>query len=170
MDEFQQAAVPVVTGPAGVAMAGNVVVGLSGTAVGGPSPGEVPDPLPAELELVPYADALAARHFPETEDQAEEARRRLAFDELVTLQLAVSRLRQTAAVAPALAAPGELAGRYRTVLPFTLTISGDQAAAKGHLSLIRSDFGIGQGPWSSGQWVALEVGVDVDLVATKSGS
>jgi polyisoprenoid-binding protein YceI len=56
------------------------------------------------------------------------------------------------------------------VLPFTLTISGDQAAAKGHLSLMRSDFGIGQGPWSSGQWVALEVGVDVDLVATKSGS
>ena len=34
---------------------------------------------------------------------------------------------------------------------------------------MRSDFGIGQGPWSSGQWVALEVGyVDVDLVATEN--
>ena len=70
-------------------------------------------------------------------------------------------------------APGKLTIRGAAkdvVLPFTLTISGDQAVAKGHLSLMRSDFGIGQGPWSSGQWVALEVGVDVDLVATKSGS
>ena len=57
------------------------------------------------------------------------------------------------------------------MLPLHLaSISGDQAAAKGYLTLMRSDFGIGQGPWSSGQWVALEVGVDVDLVATKSGS
>jgi polyisoprenoid-binding protein YceI len=52
-------------------------------------------------------------------------------------------------------------------LPFTLEISGDAAHAKGHLDLIRSAFGIGQGPWASGQWVALAVGVDVDLVARK---
>ncbi|MDB5394178.1 MAG: YceI family protein [Rhodospirillales bacterium] len=55
------------------------------------------------------------------------------------------------------------------VLPFTLTITGDSAAAKGHLTLTRTAFGIGQGPWTSGEWVALEVGVDVDLVATKAG-
>jgi polyisoprenoid-binding protein YceI len=54
-------------------------------------------------------------------------------------------------------------------LPFTLTIAGNTATAKGHLTLTRTAFGIGQGQWSSAEWVALEVGVDVDLVATKAG-
>jgi len=48
-------------------------------------------------------------------------------------------------------------------LPFTLDIQGNSAHAKGHLDLVRSAFGVGQGPWATGQWVALEVGVDVDL-------
>lgn len=50
-------------------------------------------------------------------------------------------------------------------LPFTLDISGATAHAKGHLDLVRSVFGVGQGPWASGQWVALEVGVDIDVIA-----
>jgi polyisoprenoid-binding protein YceI len=50
-------------------------------------------------------------------------------------------------------------------LPFTLDVSGSTAHAKGHLDLIRTPFGIGQGPWTSGQWVALEVGVDLDITA-----
>ncbi len=33
---------------------------------------------------------------------------------------------------------------------------------------MRSEYGVGQGPWSTGEWVALDVGVDVDLVATKT--
>jgi polyisoprenoid-binding protein YceI len=51
-------------------------------------------------------------------------------------------------------------------LPFHLSLDGDRAHATGHVGLVRTDFGIGQGPWASGQWVALEVGVDIDLVAT----
>lgn len=54
------------------------------------------------------------------------------------------------------------------VLPFTLDLDGAAAHAKGHVNLLRNDFGVGQGPWSSGQWVALEVRVDVDIVATRS--
>jgi polyisoprenoid-binding protein YceI len=54
------------------------------------------------------------------------------------------------------------------VLPFVLDLDGGAAHAKGHGTLLRNDFGVGQGPWSSGQWVALEVGVDVDIVATRS--
>ena len=54
------------------------------------------------------------------------------------------------------------------VLPFTLDINGAAAHAKGHATLLRNDFGVGQGPWSTDQWVALEVGVDVDIVATRS--
>jgi polyisoprenoid-binding protein YceI len=52
-------------------------------------------------------------------------------------------------------------------LPFTLQMDGTTAHAKGHLSLVRTAFGVGQGAWASGQWVALEVGVDVDIVATR---
>jgi polyisoprenoid-binding protein YceI len=55
------------------------------------------------------------------------------------------------------------------VLPFTLAVAGDGATAKGHLGLARTAFGVGQGPWTSGEWVALEVGVDFDLVAVKGG-
>lgn len=53
------------------------------------------------------------------------------------------------------------------VLPFTLTITGDQAHAVGHAKLVRTDFGVGQGAWSSGDTVALDVTVDLDLVATR---
>lgn len=70
-------------------------------------------------------------------------------------------------------APGRLTIRGMAkdvVLPFTLAVTGDKAAAKGHLSLVRTGFGVGQGVWATGEWVALDVGIDVDLVATKSGS
>lgn len=56
---------------------------------------------------------------------------------------------------------------HDAVLPFTLTVAGDTAHAKGRLQLVRTVFGVGQGAWASGQWVALDVGVDVDLTATR---
>lgn len=57
--------------------------------------------------------------------------------------------------------------RREVALPFTLDLAGDTARAKGRLDLIRTDFGIGQGPWATGQWVALEVAATVDLVAKR---
>ncbi|ACB95559.1 YceI family protein [Beijerinckia indica] len=57
---------------------------------------------------------------------------------------------------------------HEATLPFALDITGDAAHAKGHLELVRTAFGVGQGTWASGQWVALEVGVDVDLIARQS--
>ena len=89
-----------------------------------------PDPLPAELELPLRRDALAAIHFPVDELQAEEARQRLALDELVALQLVVARLRDTDAVAPSLSRPGALIARYRDVLPFRLTEHQESAIAE----------------------------------------
>lgn len=71
----------------------------------------------------------------------------------------------------AYAATGTLTLRGVTkpiVLPFTLVITGTTAHAKGHLSLVRTLFGVGQGTWSSGQWVGLDVGVDIDIVATRN--
>jgi polyisoprenoid-binding protein YceI len=55
--------------------------------------------------------------------------------------------------------------KHDVTLPFKLTIAGGKAHAVGHLQLIRTDFGVGQGDWATPQWVALEVGVDIDVTA-----
>jgi ATP-dependent DNA helicase RecG len=100
--------------------------------------GSFPDPLPAELELPLRRDALAAIHFPVDESQAEEARQRLALDELVALQLVVARLGDTEAVAPSLSEPGALIARYRDVLPFRLTEHQESAIAEIDVELART--------------------------------
>ncbi len=94
------------------------------------------DALPAGLrqrEGLPLrADALVAVHHPRSLEEAEAGRRRLAFDELLVLQLALAR--QAAAretlVAAALVPPGDLVRRYRDVLPFTLTAAQERAIAE----------------------------------------
>jgi ATP-dependent DNA helicase RecG len=90
----------------------------------------VRDPLPASLELPLRRDALYAIHLPGSEDEAELARRRLAFDELVALQLAVARARDDDSVATPLPPPGELIERYREALPFSLTPHQESAIAQ----------------------------------------
>ena len=90
----------------------------------------LPDALPAELDEPLACDAIAAIHFPRDEAEAEAARRRLALDELFTLQLVVARSRDDDAVAAALPEPGALVGRYRDVLPFELTEYQERAIAE----------------------------------------
>ncbi len=98
-----------------------------------PATGATPDPLPAELgqrlSLPLKGDALHAIHRPHTLDDAETARQRLAFDELLVLQIGLARRRSERAteVATALGAPGELIERYRDALPFVLTKGQEQA-------------------------------------------
>jgi len=114
---------------------------------------DVLDPLPAELDEPLRRDALAAVHFPADLEEAERARRRLALDELVALQLAVLRSRDESAVAAPLAEPGELSARYRAALPFELTpdqeaaiaeIDGDLARAVPMRRLLQGDVGSGK--------------------------
>ncbi len=74
--------------------------------------------------------ALACAHFPDNEDEEAGARRRLAFDELFLMQLAVAgrrRAQGSGRRAPALTCDDALVGEWRRGLPFALT--GDQAAA-----------------------------------------
>ncbi len=56
---------------------------------------KVPDPLPErireERKFLPLGVALAQIHFPDSQEALREARRRLAFDELLLLQLGVMR-------------------------------------------------------------------------------
>ena len=103
-----------------------------------------PDPLPASLKaergLPLRGDALAALHRPRSLDEAEYGRRRLAFDELLVLQLALARraAEREEQVAAALPGPGELIERYRAVLPFELTEHQEGAIAEIDRDLART--------------------------------
>ncbi|MEX2196952.1 MAG: ATP-dependent DNA helicase RecG [Thermoleophilaceae bacterium] len=95
---------------------------------------DVVEPLPARLRVAEgLADrpaALAAAHFPEGEDHADDARRRLAFEELFLLELALAarkRARREGARGIALESRGELVDPWLATLPFALT--NDQRAA-----------------------------------------
>jgi ATP-dependent DNA helicase RecG len=104
--------------------------------VGAALPRSLADPLPAALkqaeELAPRVDALWALHRPRSLEEAETGRRRLAFEELLLLQvgLALQRREREQEVAPELAPPGELVARYRDVFPFTLTEHQERAIAE----------------------------------------
>jgi ATP-dependent DNA helicase RecG len=117
------------------------------------------DPLPAELRIregLPLkGDALVAVHHPGSEREAETGRRRLAFDELLLLQIGIARraAARERTLAPALGEPGDLIARYRRALPFALTpyqeqaireIDGDLARAIPMQRLLQGDVGSGK--------------------------
>jgi ATP-dependent DNA helicase RecG len=112
--------------------------------VGAALPRSFLDPLPAPLKesesLPARVDALWALHRPRSLAEAETGRRRLAFDELLFLQvgLALQRREREAEVAPALEPPGELVARYRDVLPFRLTDDQERAIAEIDADLVRT--------------------------------
>jgi len=103
---------------------------------------EFVEPLPGRLraaERLPgRSEALAAAHFPRDGRDPELAMRRLAFDELLLVQLALlrrRRARRAVAAAPTLDGERELTARWlSTMLPFPLT--GDQERA---LAVIDAD-------------------------------
>jgi len=105
---------------------------------------DVFDPLPADLrerEAMPLKrDALFVVHRPESEDEAETGRQRLAFEELLLLQLGIARraAERERTLAPSLGTPGELVIRYRTALPFALTPYQEQAVRELDADLART--------------------------------
>ena len=112
--------------------------------VGAALPPALADPLPAALkqgEALPQrGDALWAVHRPRSLAEAETGRRRLAFDELLVLQVGIAQRRREreSEIAPALAPPGELVLRYREVLPFRLTEHQERAIAEIDVDLQRT--------------------------------
>lgn len=91
------------------------------------------DPVPASLRarrgIMSLARALRAIHFPSSSEEREQARRRLAYDELLLLQLAL-RLRNDVNlldVAPICHRAGRHLEALRRALPFSL--SDEQEAA-----------------------------------------
>jgi ATP-dependent DNA helicase RecG len=100
-----------------------------------PALADVPETLPAEVRvrerLPERAAALSALHFPDETCEAREGLRRLAFEELLELQLRLlrhRRLRRAGARAPVVGPPGALVHDWLArCLPFQLT--ADQRAA-----------------------------------------
>ena len=85
----------------------------------------------ARVSLPTRADALMAMHFPRSAREPRSARRRLAFEELLVLQLgliAVRRHEETARRAQALTPTGEITSKVREGLPFTLTGEQERVA------------------------------------------
>jgi len=124
-----------------------------------PAARDFSDSLPASLrarDRLPLRyDALVALHRPRGAEEAEAARRRLALDELLLLQVGLVRIREGTeeATAPTLGAPGGLVKRYRQALPFALTqdqeqaiaeIDADLAGAKPMQRLLQGDVGSGK--------------------------
>ncbi|HEX3610003.1 MAG TPA: ATP-dependent DNA helicase RecG [Solirubrobacterales bacterium] len=86
------------------------------------------EPLPVELRvrrgIASAADAIKAVHFPVAEQDVEEARERLRFEELFLYQAILAtrkRAHRVSRPAPKLGKPGEPVGRWIESLPFELT-------------------------------------------------
>ena len=84
--------------------------------------------LPAELRVRKgfpgVADAIKAAHFPESLEESEAARARIAFEELFLYQAVLAtrkRSHRTSRPAPRLGRPGDLVARWLDSLPFEPT-------------------------------------------------
>jgi ATP-dependent DNA helicase RecG len=89
---------------------------------------KLPDPLPrdlrARLDLAPISEAVTQMHYPTDRASLERARRRLAFEELLPIQLTMQlRRRHFQKSAPAEPTPmgAPLERAFKDALPFTLT-------------------------------------------------
>lgn len=122
---------------------------------------QIQDPMPehivSDYDLTPLPDALRAIHFPEEMEQAETARRRLAFDEFFYLQarLAMVRSQYKQVVAGATFQPVDngYVSQCQDELPFQLTgaqqralneIDQDLSSHEPMYRLLQGDVGSGK--------------------------
>jgi ATP-dependent DNA helicase RecG len=120
----------------------------------------IADPVPAEVVrrvgLLSRFDALTNIHLPESLRDAERARRRLAFDELLRVQLVLvlrKRAMERNQLGIAHEVAGDLVDRFRAALPYPLTgaqtraieeIETDLAAPHPMHRLLQGDVGSGK--------------------------
>lgn len=120
----------------------------------------IEDPVPTEFlaarGLMARDQAYAAIHFPESMDEVEPARRRLAYDELFRLELALAlqkRRQQYEATGVAHKTGGTLVKRFLAGLPYQLTsaqkkvleeIEGDLQASYPMHRLLQGEVGSGK--------------------------
>lgn len=104
---------------------------------------KVSDPLPESVRtrarLMPYSDALLQIHFPDSQQQLAASRKRLAFDEMLLLQLGVQRQKAEwkSEAAQPLSAPDEALNALIASLPYALTGAQQRAVADVRADLSR---------------------------------
>ena len=139
------------------------------------------DPLPAaiceEHDLIDLPTALWQMHFPETQQQLDEARRRLAFEELFYIQLGVQQRRATLRQedAPPLPLDDAQLAQFEQILPFALTgaqqrvigeIRLDLARTTPMTRLVQGDVGSGKtAVAAAAMWAAVGHGAQSALLA-----
>ena len=121
--------------------------------------GGVEETLPDRLRegRMPLREAIFQAHYPDNEEVWQAARSRLAFDELLTLQLAMQSQRrdsQPEVTGVAVTPPVDVAGRFLRFLPFELTgaqsrciaeIAGDMARGAPPMNrLLQGEVGSGK--------------------------
>ena len=92
-----------------------------------------PDDYLSSHDLWPLRQALPQIHFPDDQENLDRARRRLVYQELLILQLALAVRRQQQhdqRKAPSLAATTLIDARIRRLFPFELTAGQQQAIAE----------------------------------------
>lgn len=89
----------------------------------------LPDPLRTEYQLLPLPEALLQLHFPASLEYLQQAKDRLAFDELLLAQLAIQSVKQFLKSSQATPIPQDIdfIKSILTKLPFELTIGQKQA-------------------------------------------
>ena len=121
----------------------------------------IPDAICRDLGLLPRSEAVYAAHFPESPEEAEQARSRLAFDELFYLELLLA-LRKHAAMfgekGIAFQSKSPLARQLVSQLPFELTPAQKQVIREIHGDLCR--------PVSMNRLLQGDVGAGKTVVAT----
>ncbi|GMU20077.1 MAG: ATP-dependent DNA helicase RecG [Phycisphaerae bacterium] len=93
----------------------------------------LPESLRTRHGLIDRAKAIQALHLPESIDTVAPARQRIAYEELLLMQLAISLQRRWSAVrsrAPALPTTPEIDARIRQRFPFPLTAAQDRVVAE----------------------------------------
>ena len=109
----------------------------------------VPDPLPdavrADVGLLTLGEAIEQFHYPESEDAKEQARRRLAFDEFLSIQLRVGMERNYTSNQKGIVLPSfpPMVQSFIASLPFVLT-----AGQRGALDEAMQDLSGGGRPMS----------------------
>ena len=143
-----------------------------------------PDPLPADMVartgLLAYGEALAQIHYPDNEAALEAAQHRLAFDELLALQIGVLRQRRQwqAAAGQALPVADDWLTGFLASLPYPLTgaqqraltdIRTDLAKPVPMNRLLQGDVGSGKTAVAAAAMaVAVQAGAQAALMAPTS--
>lgn len=93
----------------------------------------IPDPVPEwvrrDFDLVDLPTALTQVHMPTNVDAIEQAKQRLAFDELLLIQLGVLQQRRRWKAQPGISIPtnDDTLSRFEKSLPFALTVAQQRA-------------------------------------------